>query len=107
MDFILIILLFLIVYLIILPLFRVGSAVYKTRKQMRNFFDGMNGAGTRQQQAHQQPEPRKKKFNSTDGEYVDFEEIESAPTQQQANTGTHKDYSNSSQIEDAEWEDVK
>ncbi len=106
MDFILIILLFLFVYLVIVPLFRLGSAVHRVRKQTRSFFDGINNAGARQPQSPQ-PEPRKKKFDSTDGEYVDFEEIAADPAENPAQqTASHGDYSNSSQIEDAEWEDV-
>jgi hypothetical protein len=107
MSLILLILFILFVYFIVFPLFRVGKFVYKTRKQMKGFYNAQNGnAGSNKARGQQQqPRQTEKKIDPNVGEYVEFEELADNPAQTQANT-SHTNYAPSSPIEDAEWEDI-
>lgn len=121
-------LLFLFVFFIVVPVVRLTLMFFRLRSQARRFFDGMNGgssqadgrqSGSRQSGARQRrsggttnPEQPRKKIDPRVGEYVEFEEIACNVTTDSA-TGTTTRTTTStrikveSQIEDAEWEDIK
>jgi Sec-independent protein translocase protein TatA len=108
------ILFLLLVFFVILPLFKFGGALWKARRQFKQFYNTMSGndAGQQQQrQSRQQSDQnpynsKKKKYDSTDGEYVAFEEIDIVESKtehtEQRNTSTRTEQ----QIVDVEWEDL-
>lgn len=110
MSLILLVLFALLVYVILSPVLRVFGAVYKTRKQMNEFFNNMNGGGSAQggKSAQSEAPRREKKIDRNVGEYVEFEEIHEAETATAADTSdaAKKSYP-TDPVEDAEWEDIK
>lgn len=112
MSFFAVILIFLLIFFVVLPIFRVGAAIYRARRQARQFFDsfGRNGAGAPADESAAATKPKKKKIDPSDGEYVAFEEIESTTT---VDSKTDKDGHTSTTVEteqqivDIEWEDIK
>ncbi len=52
---------------------------------------------------HSQPERKKKIFDKSEGEYVEFEEIASSGTERR----THVSYETEEQVSDAEWTEIK
>ncbi len=110
------ILLILLIWFIIIPIARVlwaGRKVYKQYKRAAEQATGQAGNPYRQRQEHRggwgERQHQKKKFDRNVGEYVDFEEIETPlPHSTTASGNTQPPHSRSeSQIEDAEWEEIK
>ena len=112
MSFFAVILIFLLIFFVIIPIFRVGAAIYRARRQTRQFFDslGRNAAGNRSDETPATPKPKKKKIDPTDGEYVQFEEIDSTTTVNSSTDSagrTSTTVETEQQIVDIEWEDIK
>lgn len=99
-------LLILFIIFIVVPLLRIGWAVYRLRRRAAEMFDGQYRrpqeyyGGSRQQR---RPE-RKKKIDPGVGEYVPFEDLPSSPS---GNDGHEVDFKPENQIEDVAWEDIK
>lgn len=97
-------LLILFLLFVVVPLLRIGWAVYRLRRRAAEMFDSQfrqqEYYGSRQQR---RPE-RKKKIDPGVGEYVPFEELPSEP-----DSGRNHDvkFTPESQIEDVGWEDIK
>ena len=103
------------IYFIVLPIARVFMTLSKARKHVRDMFSGMdpNGGGTRaggqdrqSRQYTRQSRPKAKKIDPNVGEYVEFEEVACTVTPDQAEC-TRASFKAESQIEDADWEDLK
>lgn len=112
MSFFAVILIFLLIFFVVLPIFRVGVAIYRARRQARQFFDSFrrNGAGAPADETPDAPKPKKKKIDPSDGEYVAFEEIESTTTvdsQTDSAGRSSTTVETEQQIVDIEWEDIK
>lgn len=112
MSFFAVILIFLLIFFVVIPIFRVGAAIYRARRQARQFFDnfGRNGAGAPADETAAAPKPKKKKIDPADGEYVQFEEIESTTTVDSKTDSaghTTTTVETEQQIVDIEWEDIK
>ncbi len=109
------ILLFLFIFFVVIPLFKVFSAVYKAKKQMRNAFRQAQGGQRRQERKagwSKNTEEKEKIFDRRVGEYVDFEEIEHSEQPGGETAGNKQDNCRQCgkverQIVDAEWEDIK
>lgn len=108
MSFLAIIFLLFIVLVVVLPL----SMIQRVWRNWRNMRDMYNYARRQQypygdnaygQQNHRQQRRKKKIFDSNEGEYVDFEEIQVTRT----DTGTGVVYDSEEQVSDAEWTEIK
>lgn len=106
MAFFLLLLVFLIVLVVALPLTLLRHFINlifgrRDASGKESFYNTFRGRGSRSQE----PEPaqkRKKVFDRSDGEYVDFEELpgEPEPSQQVV-------YTVEEQVSDAEWTEIK
>ena len=105
-------LLILIIFFLVLPLFKVGLKIYGFQKKAKDAFSQYNRQQQKQaeeyesQQRRQQRRQRRKSM----GEYVDFEEItgsthSAAP--RQASSKKPSSHHNEPLISDAEWEEIK
>lgn len=99
------------IYLVVVPLWNIYSAVSRQRRAMRDIFEraasASSGSGRGPSSSSRQERPvQKKKIDPTVGEYVEFEEIETTTTvaDEQSTTTT---YTRESQVTDVEWEDIK
>lgn len=107
-TFLLLIFIFFLVFYVVIPLLRVGrqiwraySSISNTKRTMRDAFNQATGGAS---QYDTNPYPKKKKIDSTVGEYVPYEEIrDPKATPHQAPHTTPSE----PQIEDADWEDIK
>lgn len=111
------IVLILVFWFILRPLFRILFGFYRLRKQVNDMFSQQqkgsrtnSSKGTHQAQGQQK---KKKIIDPNVGEYVEFEEINTSdnrnsttqtPGQTRYDAGT---YSSGNNIEDVEWEDIK
>jgi Sec-independent protein translocase protein TatA len=109
------ILFLLLLFFVIWPLIKVGGVFMNARKQFKQFYNTMSGDGAgqqqRQQQYYQQAQSqayqKQKKYNSTDGEYVTFEDIEVVETKTEHKDNGHTTRTHTEQqIVDVEWEDL-
>lgn len=116
MDLFSLLLIFILVFFIVIPLFRVGMAVYRARRQMREFARRVNNFGNNpygnrsggETPRQENPKPRKK-IDPSVGEYVSFEEIavSRVTTGDTGSKGkTRQATKTESQIVDVEWEDI-
>lgn len=110
----------LLAYFVIFPLFKALFGVRKQAKAWRDMYRQAANAsrGFAQNQQHQEPEPearKKKVFSRDEGEYIDFEEVTDTTTASSDASGstythTHTEtrYSGpkESQVSDAEWTDL-
>ena len=106
-----IVLIIIIVWFVLRPIFRVWLAVHRARRRMQDFaraagFDptgrGDNGDRTR---TAPQPQPRRKKIDPSVGEYVAFEEVSVSATDNERTHTRHK-VKPESQVVDIDWEDL-
>lgn len=100
----------LLIFFVIIPLFKAGMAVYRARKSAKQFFDQFRQAAGQQTRSdygasHQRPVRKRKKINAEDGEFVSFEDIPGATPSEQS--GTEANIVVEQQIVDVEWEDIK
>lgn len=119
-------LLLLIIFFIVIPLVKALAAVWRARRQYRDFEDqfrraffcenGQAATGSASARARRNKTgatkraPAKKKIDPNVGEYVDFQEVRNTTTEtpsSSASTSTYTHVRVESQIEDAEWEDIK
>ncbi len=101
--------LLLIIFFIVIPLFRGVVAVYRARRAARRFFDQFKNASPGQQATrhHEQPQPRAKKINAEDGEFVSFEELPPDVSQSETSGRQTNAVVVEQQVVDVEWEDIK
>lgn len=99
-------------WFLIRPVFRLWYTVRNAQKQANDFFRGTTG-NRGQSAGYAQREPRQrsyrrshKKIDPNVGEYVEFEEI-STYHGSSSDTGSTVKFTRESQIEDAEWEDLR
>lgn len=106
MSFFLLLIIILIVFVVALPITIIRHIInlFSGRRDgsgNQNFYNPFRSAHS----AHEEPEPapkRKKVFDSSDGEYVDFEELPGEPEPPQNIT-----YKVEEQVSDAEWVEIK
>lgn len=103
-------LLLLLIFFVVIPLFRAGIAVYRARKAAKQFFNQFKqGAQSEYNRTYgaepKRPAPKRKKINAEDGEFVAFEDIpgDSPSGESAAETKVVVEQ----QIVDVEWEDIK
>ncbi|MEF9923917.1 MAG: DUF4834 family protein [Muribaculaceae bacterium] len=111
------ILLLLLIFFIIFPLFRVIFAVWKTAhglKKQYNDFTGANNQSSQRRGASNRPADyseaqRKKVFDKGDGEYVEFEDIKIEKSNFESTEPPKHDTESPSepQITDATFEEIK
>lgn len=103
--------------LVIWPVIKVGYYLFKAQRTARRSRDafrdaysrtyGRNYGGDYSNGGGAPAQPRKKKvFSKTDGEYVEFEEIECELTEEYSSTSSDT-YVREEQVSDAEWTEVK
>lgn len=109
MSFFGLILLFLLFWFIILPLFKVGYRIHSGYRQYKRAAEAMRGETAadaepqRRRGGWSYPATRRHKVFSRDaGEYVKFTEISSDDTE----AAEQVDYVEETQITDVEWEDL-
>lgn len=103
MNLLFIILLLLLIFGIIRPLWR----VYRTFSHVRDAFSGCHAHNRSKHEAKQQSKPKDEKIIPDEyGEYVEFTETTSYSDDTIKQETTIKEYKEE-QISDAEWEDVK
>lgn len=116
MSFFLFLLLALFVVYVLMPLVRVYLRVRRQQQAFNDLFGGRarqrqpRGGGERPGGWSTRPAstPRKKKkIDSSVGEYVDYEEIVETTSTTDTAGNAHTDFKRESQITDVEWEDVK
>lgn len=113
MSFIVVLFLILFFWFLIRPIFRLWLTVRHAQKQANDFFRSASGNEStdynRDYRSRQSRNRRRsgKKIDPNVGEYVDFEEV--SVYNHTSSTDTVKDvkFTPESQIEDAEWEDIK
>ncbi|MDE6801511.1 MAG: hypothetical protein K2J06_01955 [Muribaculaceae bacterium] len=108
--------LFILFIIFVLPKFIRGFLLmYRLRKQARRMYEQMYGAQQRAEEPRRrkagwsQPIPHRKKIDSSVGEYVRFQEIETAETVAEhtdAKENTTTTVAVEQQITDAEWEEI-
>lgn len=106
MQFILLIIISAIIFFVVIPAVRVYMTVRRAQKQAREFFDRGSNYNSKQNRRNPHQHQREKKIDPDVGEYVDFEEIASY-SDPSSSYAEKVDFKAESQIEDAEWEDVK
>lgn len=115
MSFLSLIFLFLFVYFIVIPMVRLFMRVRRGRQQFNDIFSAFGGNPSARTSAQSGGRPggwntppgRKKKFSREEGEYVEFEEVETASCSYNPGTGqTETRYTVEQQITDVEWEDL-
>ena len=115
MSFFSLLLLFLFVYFIVIPMGRLYMRIRRGRRQFNDMFSAFGGNPSARASAQSGSRPggwntapgRKKKFSREEGEYVDFEEVETASCSYNPGTGQSEiHYTVEQQITDVEWEDL-
>lgn len=115
MGFVGLLLLILFIWFIVVPLLKVASFVNRARKGMRQGTRGFQSTGS-----PDEPTPRKggwsaprrhrKRIDPSVGEYVNFQEIRLTPAeieQRSRNNARTSTTPAESQVEDAEWTEIK
>lgn len=112
-SFFALLLMFLFVYWIVIPLLRFRFRVRRGRRQFNDIFSAFGGgqdgqtAGSRPGGWDKTPPARKKKFTREEGEYIEFEEVDTASCSYNPGTGqTETQFTSEQQITDVEWEDL-
>lgn len=102
-----ILLIFFIVF-IVWPIVKFFWTIRKAHKQARRAFEEATGTKWNQRNQPQHSTVKEKIFDSNVGEYVEFEEIEHTPDNNETQYNTKKQQPKiEQQIVDAEWEDIK
>lgn len=114
-------LLFLFIIFILVPLLRIFFTIYRAqhraKKAFRQYKEQMNGFKQQADNAnshtagwqHTAPQ-KKKKFDRSQGEYVEWEEvtdIETPPATPRSEPQKERDIEREPQISDAEWEEIR
>lgn len=111
-------LLLLLIFFVVIPLCRVMWRVWQVSRTMHRAQRDLNdlfghaargtsaGAGARRT-TQSRPAQRRKKIDPNAGEYVAFEEVSVKTTTTTTDTPRGRAFRTESQIEDAEWEEVK
>lgn len=110
MEIILLIVLLFILYPVFRVILTIWSTTRKFKKQYRDFTGGANQSANQNNAQHNQPyhSQRKKVFDNSDGEYVDFEEIKVEESNDKTNQNSpNADNYSESQISDATFEEIK
>lgn len=116
MGFFGLLLLLILIWFVVVPLLRVASAVNKARKTFRQaqhvYERAQRGESPFERKAGwSQPHPRRKRIDPSVGEYVKFQEIRLTAEELRERSDGTAEYTRStyaeSQVEDAEWEDIK
>lgn len=112
---------FLILLLVILwPVIKLGYKLHKAQARARKAYDEAfgyrrsqsgsddysHGAGRRDRSKARGNSTRRKVFTVEDGEYVEFEEIET-DIKEASGPAPVGDFKPEQQVEDAEWEDIR
>ena len=94
---------------IVWPLVKFLWAIRKAHKQARKAFEQATGTQWKQYKKESKTPPvnKEKIFDKNVGEYVDFEDIETASATTTENTTQAQQAKIEHQIEDAEWEEIK
>ncbi len=113
-------LLLLLIFFVVIPLCRVMWRVWQVSRTMHraqrdlNDLFGQAARGTRAsaqggsaRTSQGRPATHRKKIDPDAGEYVAFEEVSVKTTTTTTDTARGRDFCAESQIEDAEWEEVK
>jgi hypothetical protein len=103
------ILFLLLLFFVIIPLFKIGGAFWNARRQFKQFYNTMSGDGHQNNQSRQTEQhegPKRKKYAPTDGEYVAFEDIEVTETRTEQDGSKQSRTHSEQQIVDVEWEDI-
>ncbi len=97
--------LLLLIFFVIIPLFKSAMAIFRARRAARQFFDQFRQQAAGGKTPEPQPEPQKpkKKINAEDGEFVQFEDLPGETVEYHA---TYTEITVEQQIVDAEWEDI-
>lgn len=113
MGFFLTLFLLLIFWYLLRPAIRLWLVVRHAQRQANDFFRSASGnertSSEQNYRARQHQNRRRsgKKIDPNVGEYVDFEEITVYQHSSPSDSGKNIKFTSESQIEDAEWEDVK
>ncbi len=108
--------LLLFIFFIVVPLVRFGWRIWVVSRQFKQAQQRMNDMFNNARQAQSSgyesagKTRKKKKINPEDGEFVQFEELDSStdtPDPQSFKTKSSGSVKPESQIEDAVWEDIK
>lgn len=108
--------LLLFIFFFVIPLLRVGVAVYKVRRRMRDMVNGAYGARANGAPADKPrkagwsaPRQHRKKIGADVGEYVKYEELTvmSSETADGGSSTRVEHFTAESQVVDADWEDIK
>lgn len=90
------------------PIVKFFWTIRKAHKQARRAFEEATGTKWNQRNQPQHSTVKEKIFDSNVGEYVEFEEIEHTPDNNETQYNTKKQQPKiEQQIVDAEWEDIK
>lgn len=100
----------LLIFFVIIPLFKAGVAVYRARRAAKQFFNQFrHTAGHKSNHDYgaetAYPARKRKKINAEDGEFVAFEDIPGDTTSEQP--GAETKIVVEQQVVDVEWEDIK
>lgn len=95
----------LLIFFVIIPLFKSAMAIYRAHRAARQFFDQFRRQAGEGRAPEPQPQPQKpkKKINAEDGEFVQFEDL---PGETVEYRETYTEITVEQQIVDAEWEDI-
>lgn len=97
----------LLIFFVVIPLFKSAVAIYRARRAARQFFDQFRqqAAGRRAPDPDPQPAPQKskKKIDPEDGEFVQFEDL---PADGSEYSRAYTEVKVEQQIVDVEWEDL-
>lgn len=112
-------LLLLFIIFIVIPILRGVWAVYKLRRKAKNAFRQFEEQVRQQQEAYNRsnrqeysedvPKTKKKKIDSSQGEYVEWEEVKVSEHTLEtcSNAQSEVKIEKEQQITDAEWEEIK
>lgn len=96
-----------ILFIIFWPVIRVFLAIRRATREARRAFSGRQSTGERSHRADTSGHRKRRKvFSRNEGEYVEFEEV-TVTEERKSSNGTSKTTVKESQVEDAEWEDVR
>lgn len=92
------------------PVIKLAYKLFTIKRQYQNIYNSARQAGARSShraQPEPRPEPRRKRFSRSDGEYIDFEELAVDADTERARQYRTVEYVRQEQVSDAEWEEIK
>lgn len=99
------ILLVLFITFIVVPIFKIVAAVWRTQRAAKNYFRAAREQAEKAAEKQQEQAKKKKKINPSDGEFVNFEEL--PPDNENSSTETKTEIIVEQQVVDIEWEDIE